>query len=140
MKTYFRIVGVLELAAWVVGVVFIIVDFVKSVYAPSDIYIISFIIYLLVGPALGLLFLSHAANIEATEDNEAAIKKEAILRHDANKNKSKMPKPTQTNTNNATKLSDAQVKQMQNDYVECPKCKNLVLKSQLFCPNCGHQL
>ncbi len=69
---YFRFVGGLELVCFVIGLIIYIVQFAKTAEYLDDlnkfINVLIIIIIIVVGPALGVLFLTVAENIEIIDE------------------------------------------------------------------------
>lgn len=77
MKNYFRFVGITELIVWFIGIIGYFIGMGKIHEAFPEgwvlfLLIIGLLIYVILGPAIGLLFISHA---ELMPDPEASSSK-----------------------------------------------------------------
>ena len=68
-STYFLVVGIIELVAFAVGVIVFLIQLISAIRYGVDIAlnIFLFAAYLLVGPAIGILFIDHARFLEKEE-------------------------------------------------------------------------
>ena len=68
LKTYFKIVGYVELISFAISYIILLVLFIKYFKHFQDwqiaAYICSFVFSLFFGPSVGLLFISHANNMK----------------------------------------------------------------------------
>ena len=66
MTKYFRGIGILTIISFIIGAIadFVLIISIDTNFATKFTLIVVFIILLLVGPSIGLLFLSHADSLE----------------------------------------------------------------------------
>ena len=104
MKTYFKFIGYLTLALWLVGLIAYIMYFAKIARVTTyDVggnnkittggldaagyfyYIIMLILYIIVGPSLGLLFISHAGQLEKNVVVNKLVEHDEIMQEEIQK-------------------------------------------------------
>ena len=101
MKFYFRVVGWVIIMGWLIGIIMFSIymgsNFTKVDNLTKGLLVISLISLIIIGPALGLLFLSHADFIDKYEklkeefenykadiekEKDKMIEKQAIMHYD----------------------------------------------------------
>ena len=68
MGKYFKLIGWLELISFVVGLIYMLVVLFSNPFAFTSLLLV--IVFIIVGPALGLLFLSYGSRLEEEEEKE----------------------------------------------------------------------
>ena len=87
MKNYFKVVGWFIIISWLIGIIIFSIymgsNFTKVDGSTQVLWVISLIVMIIIGPALGLLFSSHTQLIDKYvelkkefEDYKAKIEKE----------------------------------------------------------------
>ena len=103
MKTYFKFIGYLTLALWLVGLIAYIMYFANiamvTTYKVANqsistgglnrvgyfYYIIMLILYIIVGPSLGLLFISHAGQLKKNVVVNKLVEHDEIMKEEIQK-------------------------------------------------------